>query len=179
MNNVVTTPPWYVLTGGPCAGKTTTINELARRGHPVLAEPARLIIEEKLVAGHRIEDIVGDDDWLPSVVRRAYAQEKEVSPDELFFFDRALPDSLAYYRLAGRPVDEEFQRALKGSRYRTVFLLDLVDFQNDEARSETPEEARVIHEAIREAYESIGYDVVGVPVMPVSERADFILAHAA
>lgn len=169
------TPPWYVLTGGPCAGKTTTIDELARRGHPVLAEPARLIIDEKLAAGHAIEEIVGDPDWLPSVVRRAYAQERLVPTDTLFFFDRAMPDSLAYYGIAQRPVDDFFREALSEIRYRKIFLLDLVQYENDHARSETPEQAMIIHGQIREAYVDQGYEIVEVPVMPVSERADFIL----
>lgn len=169
------TPPWYVLTGGPCAGKTTTIDELARRGHPVLAEPARLIIDEKLAAGHTIEEIVSDPDWLPSVVRRAHAQESAVPRDELFFFDRATPDSLAYYRLSHRPVEDFFRTAMNELRYRKIFLLDLVDFVNDEGRPETPEQAMLIHTAIREAYADQGYEIVEVPVMPVAERADYIL----
>ena len=177
MPHMESTPPWYVLTGGPCAGKTTTIDELARRGHPVLAEPARLIIDEKLAAGHTIQEIVGNTDWLPSVVRRAHAQESLVPKDELFFFDRAMPDSLAYYKLSNRPVDEFFVRAMSEIRYRKVFLLDLVDYRTDEARSETPEQAMIIHGQIREAYIDQGYEIVEVPVMPVSERADFILAN--
>lgn len=171
------TLPWYVLTGGPCAGKTTTINELARRGYPVLAEPARLIIDEKLAAGLSIEQIVTDPDWLPSVVRRAYQQESAVPKDEMYFFDRALPDSLAYYGLAGLEQDDFFKTALKELRYSKVFLLELVDYEKDHARSETAEEARAIHVRIRQGYESEGYEIVPVPVMPVVDRVDYILRH--
>lgn len=170
-------PPWYVLTGGPCAGKTTTINELAKRGYPVLAEPARIIIDEKLAAGETIEDIVTDPDWLPSVVRRAHAQERMLPKDELFFLDRAAPDSIAYYRLHNRPLEDFFQQVLKEIRYRKIFLLDLVDFTNDSGRPETPEEAKHLHELIREGYRSIGYEPIAVPVLPLAERADFILGH--
>ena len=171
------TPPWYVLTGGPCAGKTTTINELSKRGHPVLAEPARLIIDEKLAAGETIQEIVGDPEWLPSIVRRAYQQEDLVPRTEPFFFDRAIPDSLAYYRLANRPIEDFFQAAMNEIRYRKVFLLDLVDFKNDEGRPETPEQAMIIHGTIREAYIDQGYEIVEVPVLPVEERADFVLKN--
>ncbi len=171
------TPPWYVLTGGPCAGKTTTIDELERRGHPVLAEPARLIIEEQLAAGKTIQEIVGDPDWLPSIVRRAYSQESTVPRDRLHFFDRAIPDSLAYYRIAQRPVEDFFNAAMQEIRYRKVFLLDLVEYETDHARSETPEQAMIIHGQIREAYIDQGYEIVEVPVMPVAQRADFILAR--
>lgn len=171
------TPPWYVLTGGPCAGKTTTIDELAKRGYPVLAEPARIIIDEKLAAGQTIGEIVSDPDWLPSVVRRAHAQESMLPKDEPFFLDRAAPDSIAYYRLHNRPLEAFFQRVLKEVRYRKIFLLDLVDFTNDSGRPETPEEAKQLHQLIREGYESVGYEPIPVPVLPLPERADFILGH--
>ena len=138
------TPEWYVITGGPCAGKTTTCNELMRLGHPVLAEPARLEIEEKLATGMTIEQIVTDPDWLPSVVRRSTLQETAVAKNELWFFDRATPDSVAYYRLGGKELDEQILSAMKEIRYRKVFLLDLVDYVTDYARTETPEQARAV-----------------------------------
>jgi len=170
------TPPWYVLTGGPCAGKTTTIDELSRRGHPVLAESARLIIEEKLARGKTIEEIVGDPEWLVSVVRRAAEMHREV-PHHTFFFDRGIPDSVAYYRKSDVPLDDELVHAMREFRYRKIFLLDLVDFENDEARSETPEEAQLLHGSIRDAYAELGYEIVEVPVMTVEDRADFVLAN--
>lgn len=169
------TPPWYVLTGGPCAGKTTTIDALAKRAHPVLAEPARLIIDEKLAAGQTIEQIVSDPDWLASVARRAAAQEAELPRDELFFLDRAAPDSVAYYRHFKREFDNDLRHAVTAQRYRKIFLLDLIDFRNDEARHEDPEEAAIIHRLIREAYEELDYEIVPVPVMDIEERAEFIL----
>ncbi len=170
-------PPWYVLTGGPCAGKTTLIFELEKRGYPVVQEPARLIIDRRLAAGETIQEIVTDSDWLPSVVRLARAQTQEIPRDERYFFDRAIPDSLAYYKASGKEIDAEFRAALDEVHYRKVFLLDLIDFVKDEARSETPEQARQLHELIREGYMSEGYDVIEVPVLPVPERADYVLAR--
>ncbi len=177
MNQSRTSPEWYVITGGPCAGKTTTCNELMRLGHPVLAEPARLEIETKLAQGLTIDQIVTDPDWLPSVVRRSVAQERELPKDVLWFFDRATPDSVAYYRLSGKELDEPILSAMKELRYRKVFMLDLVDYVTDYARTETPEQARALHAAIREGYEEQGYTIIPVPVMPVSERVQFILAR--
>lgn len=175
MLGMETVPPWYVLTGGPCAGKTTTIDALAKRGHPVLAEPARLIIDEKLAAGHTIEEIVTDPDWLPSVARRAEAQEAQLPKDQLFFLDRAAPDSMAYYWHFKKEFDADLTRAIHAQRYRKIFLLDLIDFRNDGARHEDPEEAEILHRLIREAYEELGYEVTPVPVLEVEKRADYIL----
>ena len=35
------TPPWYVITGGPSAGKTTVIDLLAQHGYATTIEEAR------------------------------------------------------------------------------------------------------------------------------------------
>jgi predicted ATPase len=171
------TSPWYVLTGGPCAGKTTLIFELEKRGYSVVPEPARLIIDAKLAAGQTIGQIVTDPGWLPSVVRLARSQAEETPVDQIYFFDRAIPDSLAYYKLGKKEIDDEFRDALAAIRYKKVFLLDLIDFVNDEARSETPEQAMILHGLIREGYVDQGYEIIDVPVLPVPERADFVLAR--
>ena len=172
-----TIPPWYVLTGGPCAGKTTLIFELEKRGYSVVPEPARLIIDRRLASGESIEKIVTDPDWLPSVVRLARSQAEETPTDQTYFFDRAIPDSLAYYQLNKKEIDDEFRAALASVRYKKVFLLDLIDFVNDEARSETPEQAMILHGLIRDGYVDQGYEIIEVPVLPVPERADFVLAR--
>lgn len=167
--------PWYVLTGGPCAGKTTLIFELEKRGYSVVPEPARLIIDSKLAAGQTIEQIVTDPEWLISVVRKALAQYREIPAGETYFFDRSVVDSIAYYSLNKKEIDDEFRAALSEVKFKKVFLLDLIDFVNDEARSETPEQAMILHGLIREGYEREGYEIVEVPVLPVPERADFVL----
>ncbi len=169
------TPPWYVLTGGPCAGKTTTIDELASRGYFVMPEPARLIINERLAKGFSIEDIVSDPQWLPSVVERAVTQERTMPKNQLWFLDRATPDSLAYYKKWHREIEPFFADAMRTVRYRKIFLLDLVDFSNDEGRPESAAEATELHDMIREAYTSQGYEIVNVPVLPVADRVEFIL----
>ncbi len=171
-----TSSPHYVLTGGPCAGKTSTIEELARRGHPVLAESARLIIEEGLASGKSLDDIRGDGaHFAERVLVRQLAMEQAVPRAEVFFFDRSVVDCLAYYRLNDRGSDTALLDALRAVSYRTVFLLDLLDFKNDEARNETPEQAMILHGLIREAYVDQGWNIVEVPAMPVAQRADFIL----
>jgi len=149
--------------------------ELEKRGYPVLVEAARLIIDHQLAEGKTIQEIVTDPDWLISVVRKKLEMEQEVPDDEVYFFDRGVPDSIAYYKLNDTAIDDEFKKALAAVKYKKVFLLDLIDFVNDEARSETPEAARKLHQLIREAYESEGYELIQVPVLPVAERVDFIL----
>lgn len=171
------TNPWYVLTGGPCAGKTTTLEELAKRGYPVLAEAARIYFEEGLADGKTIDEL-REGHWLQRIAQLKWDMEKAVPDDQVFFFDRGIPDSVAYYKtFGGVGPDDLLRAAMADVRYRKVFLLDLIDFEKDAARTETPEEAMILHGLIREAYLDQGYEVIEVPVIPVVERADYILAR--
>ncbi len=171
------TPPWYVLTGGPCAGKTTLVHEFERRHKNILPEAARIFFEEQLSLGRSADDVRAQEGWLLDIARRKYHMEKAVPAEDEFFFDRGVPDSRAYYRLMHVPEEQELTDMIADSKYRKVFLLDLVDFQADAARTETPQEAARIHEAIRAVYSELGYQLISVPVLPVPERADFILEH--
>ena len=44
---------------------------------------------------------------------------------------------------------------------------------------ESPEQAMILHGLIREAYEDLGFEVIQVPVLPVEERADYVLSRLA
>lgn len=172
-------PPHYVLTGGPCAGKTTTIEVLRTRGYDVSPEPGRIYFEEQMAKGKTIEQILSDMHTLEvDILRKHVEMERAKRAGAFLFFDRGIPDCLAYYRIYNVPEDDELRSALQNAPYKRVFLLDMIEkFETDSVRVETPEQADRIHGAIRAAYLELGHDVVQVPVMPIAERADFILAH--
>ncbi|HTR18849.1 MAG TPA: ATP-binding protein [Candidatus Paceibacterota bacterium] len=172
------TPPWYVLTGGPCAGKTTLVFELEKLGHAVLPEAARMFIEEQLALGKTIPEMRKDiNKFEHDILQRHIELEGNVAKDKVTFFDRGIPDNVAYFRFTNLPIDEEFRRILETTKYRKVFLLEMLEYANDTARFETPEEARHIHNEIRRAYEELGHTIVDVPVLPIPERVEFVLAN--
>ena len=43
----------------------------------------------------------------------------------------------------------------------------------------TPEQAMALHGLIREAYEDQGFEIIPVPVLPIAQRADFVISHLA
>jgi len=172
------TPPHYVLTGGPCAGKTTVILELQKRGYHVLEEAARSVIDEMLAQGKTLDDIRGDPRaFQRTILRRKAVKESELPKDHVYFLDRGMPDSIAYYRENDIPEDDELWSACRASRYANVFLLDLLEFVPDGARNESPELAARLQTALENAYRELGYEPVRVPVMSVEKRADLILAN--
>lgn len=173
------TNPWYVITGGPCSGKTTLIREFARRGYRVVEEAARSYIEEEQAKGKSVEEIRRDQVRVQrQLLERKLAAERSLPKDETVFFDRGIHDSITYFRFAGMPDhDPELEKALRSTSYRKAFLLDLLPFVKDPARTEDPETAKRIHETLARDYETAGLEVVRVPVLPTPERADYVLAR--
>jgi len=51
MTAVLRNPKLFVVSGGPGAGKTTTLLELAKLGFPFAPEVARQIIQEQMQSG--------------------------------------------------------------------------------------------------------------------------------
>jgi predicted ATPase len=171
-------PPWYVLTGGPSAGKTTLLNEFARRGYATVPEAARTVIEEEASAGRPYKEIRADEAaFQHKVLARKVETERTLSRDTVTFFDRGIPDSDAYYRRIGIQAEPSLEAALPNVRYRKAFLLELIPFKADEVRKETSEDARRLNVLLRESYEKLGITVVDVPLMSIKQRADFVLAN--
>lgn len=104
-------------------------------------------------------------------------QEASLSPDQLVFLDRAIPDAMAYYRFLHLEPDQKLLDALKTANYKEVFLLDPLPFVQDYARTEDTAAQAELHGLLGEVYRSLGFPVVEVPVMPVSERIEVILAN--
>lgn len=153
----------YVITGGPGAGKTTTLNELRNMGYQVVPEAARMIIEHGW--GDPRRDLAA---FQKKVVALQLSLEQMV--DDAAFCDRGLPDIIAYSRLGSiEPIE------LPKHRYAGVFLIDPVPFQNDSVRWESKEQARIIHDEIERAYLELNYKIVKVPVLSPKERAEFIV----
>ena len=93
---------------------------------------------------------------------------------ETIFFDRGIPDSIAYYRLEGLDPAEPL-RYSRRTRYRRVFFFEQLEFLKDAVRSENKKIAAKLNVLLREAYLQIGYEIEIVPVMPVKDRTDLVL----
>lgn len=170
--------PWYVLTGGPCAGKTTLIREFEADGIPIVHESARVIIEQGFAQGKTLEQIRADGAAFGAAIIALDTENlSRHAGTEKVFFDRSILDNIAYHRILGFEPSAELLAAAERASFSKVFLLDLLDYQLDDARNETPEEAARIHEALEVAYREYGVPIVKVPVVPVPERVEFILSN--
>jgi predicted ATPase len=165
----------FVLTGAPGAGKTTLIEELRRRGHPVVAETVTDLIADRQAAG--IPDPWTDHRFLAEIVRVQRAREQAVTGD-LVFFDRSPLCTLALARYSRLPVPVELQAAvaaMTGRYERRVFFVQELGFVEPTAvrRISYPDSLRfgAIH---ADVYAEHGFVLVEVPKAPVAQRADLV-----
>jgi predicted ATPase len=93
------------------------------------------------------------------------------------FFDRGIPDIIAYLKAAGLPVDNKYDTAFQQHPYQPLaFILPpwKAIYVNDAERWQTFEEAVHLYTSIRETYEALGFTLVTVPEAPVENRVRFI-----
>ena len=177
-NNSKKQTNWYVITGGPGSGKTTTVNLLQKRGYTTTIEHARHYIDTQRITGRTVEEIRKNQiEFQKGILDMQIEQEASLPPGEIVFLDRALPDALAYYRFLEIPENEKLDNALKEASYKKIFILDFLPLVNDYARSEDEVAQKQIHLLLTEVYESLPFPVIHVPVLPPEERVDFILKN--
>ena len=169
---------WYVITGGPGSGKTTTVNLLKERGYITTFEHARHYLDTQRLKGKSIEEVRKHQrEFQLGVLDMQIEQENQISPDVLVFLDRAIPDALAYYRFLNLSEDEKLTTALLTVSYKKIFILDCLPLVKDYARTEDEVAQKKIQALLMEVYASLGFPIVQVPVLPPEERIDFILKN--
>lgn len=166
---------WYVVTGAPSSGKTTLVSELEKMGHRVVHEVARAYIEIQMQQGQTLEEIRADkksfENW---ILNAKVALEAALPKDEIIILDRAIPDSIAYFEVAGLDPRVAIEKSPR-NRYKKVFLLDRLPYQMDPARIEDTQTVVRLDKRLEQSYKELGYEVKRVRVMPIDERVKVVL----
>ena len=169
---------WYVITGGPGSGKTTSINLLKSRGYKTTIEHARHYLDTQRIKGKTVEEVRKNQvEFQMGILDMQIEQEQQLSPDDVIFLDRAIPDSLAYCRFLDLPEDTKLLDALRTFSYKKVFILKCLPLVQDYARREDKAAQEKIHSLLIEVYESLHFPIICIPVLPSKERVDFILKN--
>jgi predicted ATPase len=175
MQNNYSKSNWYVITGGPSSGKTTLIKELSKLGYITCPEIARILIDKGIKNGKSVKEIRGDEiEFQRKVLKMKLEKEKKMPKNQVVFFDRAIPDSIAYYQICGLGTKEVLKFCLE-KKYRIIFFLEQLPFDQDYARIEDRKTIEKLNHFLKESYKNLGYKLIEIPAMSVKERLKKIL----
>ncbi len=168
-----------VITGGPGTGKSSIINDLIQRGFTCLEEISRDIILEAQKQG--IDQLFLTDPLLFSEQllggRKQQYAEASLLNAEPVFFDRGVPDVVAYMDFKGEDYPQHFMDACRDCQYDYVFILkpwqDI--YTSDNERYEDFGQAMQIHEHLLNTYQKYDYKLLDVPFETVENRTNYIL----
>jgi len=168
---------WYVITGGPSSGKTTVLEELAKLGYLTYPEAARVLIDREMAESKSLKEIRGNEaEFQKKVLEMKIEIEKKAPKDKIVFFDRAIPDSIAYYQIDGLDPKEVLKLCQRES-YRKIFFLEQLPLDQDYARVEDEKTIKKLNKLLKESYQNLGYQVIDVLALPVEERVRKILGE--
>lgn len=166
----------YVITGGPCTGKTTLINELAKLGYSTVQEAARMILKAEQQKPNGMLPWTNLSGFQNLIFKKQIELEDIVSGTPVFL-DRGLFDNIAYCLKGNIEIPKELMNYAKTKRYTKIFLPDPLPYQKDSERKEDPKEAKEIHELIERVYRDLNYEIIAVPVLPPQKRAEYLIKH--
>ncbi|MCC5792102.1 MAG: ATP-binding protein [Legionellaceae bacterium] len=166
-----------MITGAPSSGKTTLINALSIEGYRTEPEVARAYILYLLAKGEPVRaHNRGEVALQKEILHLKLKREIQLPKEELIFFDRGMPDSLAYYRYYGLDESDILEK-ISYCRYKYVFYLEGLPLVTDTVRLENESEARLIGEHIYDAYRDFGYKPIRIPPVSVQQRMKLILSE--
>jgi predicted ATPase len=172
---------FFILTGGPGAGKTSVIEALRARGYLCVDEVGRQIIQEqKMIGGaghHNGDRLLYRELMLSRSILTYQAVAERVAP---VFFDRGIPDLIGYGKLIGAETPPHIHAAASMFRSnKKVFIMPPWPeiYGQDDERKQDFAEAYETWRVMAETYPQSGYELIEVPRVSISERADFVLAR--
>jgi predicted ATPase len=171
-----------VLTGPPCSGKSSVIEQLKRkqRNSNFVDEVARAEIE--FFSNHEPHKLPWNDrDFFQNYVESIQLKNYVYLEDNhlITFYDRCLVDEIGYRQYFYGESNVHLNEICQNYRYDKVFYFPLWEeiYTQDIVRIETIEEARKQDTLIRNGYLSVGYELIDVPKSSIDERVEFILEN--
>ncbi len=175
-----------VITGGPGTGKTSIINALEQDGFFCFHEVIRTMTLEAKKETNPNSQVsnplaFANDPFLFNKKLLEARIQQHIEGDSIkknvLFYDRGVPDVLAYMDYFKQEYTKTFIDACKTHQYQKIFILPPWEeiYISDNERLESFDEAIEIHNHLEITYKLFDYDVIFVPLGSVEERKNFIL----
>ncbi|UOQ68887.1 AAA family ATPase [Hymenobacter volaticus] len=173
----------FLISGGPGAGKSTLLTALQEQGYTGVEEASRVLIQEQVAAGSGLvpwQNLAGFAELALTRMVDQYEQARQRGGAT--FFDRGIPDIIAYLEVGGIPVPKIYHNAAAQYRYHPAVLMAPpwpAIYVNDAERWQTFAEAAQLYQALYQTYQRLGYQLVELPLVPVMDRVQFVQSWVA
>jgi predicted ATPase len=167
---------FVILSGCSGGGKSSLLEELARRGYHVVEEPGRRIVREETEQGGSALPWMDLAAFLRRAIEVSLADRNAAPSQDWVFFDRGLIDAAsALQHVTGEPILEELSRQHR--YYPQVFLTPPWPeiYSTDAERRHSFEKAVAEYDRLLKTYPILGYEAILLPKTGIRERADFVL----
>lgn len=166
-----------LITGGPGAGKTALLGELAARGHTVLGDTARAVIAYRRSRG--LTPRPEPKAFALAVLNLDVKNYESVEPSAGWcFFERGVTDALGMVQGSGALPSQEVAALLAAYPYdRVAFVLPPWEsiYTNDSERDQSFAESVAVYDKVLHWYKQCGYTLREVPRVKVQARAEYVL----
>jgi predicted ATPase len=177
-----------VITGGPATGKTAIIDDLIAKNYICYEEVIRKLTAKAQDSGDITEAhsnpiaLVSDSEKFNTTLINLRIDDFKAAEQldtKVCFFDRGMPDVLAYMSYFNQSIGGKFIDICNTHTYDFIFLLPpwKAIYTDDEERFETFEQASDIYHKLKEAYQQFGYQIIEVPFGSIEDRTNFIIAQ--
>lgn len=166
----------YIITGGPGAGKTALLSVLKEK-YQCIDEVARDIIKKQVALGGVALPWANTQLYRDIMLERSIDTFQQSANENITFFDRGIPDVLAYTLLIGENISFVLDEAAIKNRYnKIVFILPPWKeiYCNDAERKQDFDEAIKTYEVLCKVYEQYDYQLIHVPTLSIKERMSFV-----
>lgn len=172
----------FIISGGPGSGKSTLLEALRADGFYCVGEASRQLIQQQVSVSSQCLPWIDLVCFAKLALVRMMADYEQASVQAngvLSFFDRGIPDIIAYLQVGGLPVDDSFYQAIQTCAYQPLIFMTppwQAIYVNDAERWQTFDEATALHKALVDTYQSLNFTVIELPKASVDERVAFVLS---
>ena len=171
-----------MITGASGAGKSTLVAALSGLGYATVPEAALAVLREQQERKSSILPWVDRAAFLEEVLaRNIIGYQAAVYQRKPVFFDRGIPECLAWLRLSGIKLEPRHLAAAVQHRYTsTVFVAEPWPeiYVQTADRQASFERAARSYEATVAAYVEAGYTACILPRVSVQDRVAYVLKRA-
>lgn len=111
--------------------------------------------------------------------RKRHYDDAQNRDESICFFDRGIPDVLAYMDYFGQEYPNSFKSIGQNHRYDHIFIFPPWEaiYTSDNERLESFSEAQELHDQLLITYKNLGYNPINVPKASIPQRTSFVLEN--